>query len=541
MDPNTGPSGEDDALADALDAYLRAVQARDTAAAARMLAERPELAAWHDCLRNLDDLADSLAPEPASVARGAGTEGGLPRPFGPYELLEEIGRGGMGVVYRAWHHGLGRAVAVKLLAGGILSSAEERRRFLAEARLAAGIRHPRVVAIHDAGEIDGQPWCAMDLVDGDDLAARLARGALPIGEAVRVVAEVARAVEHLHRAGVIHRDIKPSNILLDRSGDPHLADFGLARGDSAAATATGAILGTPASMAPEQAAGRSDLVDARSDVWGLGVVFYEALCGRAPFGRDTPIDTLLDVLERDPLPPRHFAPRVPRDLERLCLRCLEKNPARRPPSAGALADELERWLASGRVDPGDGGPWHRAARIVRRHPAAAFRVLGIAGALLAIVARVVSQPDSLAFYAPVAAGLVAWGMLAAGWEALGEGWLTAPASRAAAARGRVAKIGLVLTDVVSVTTLLAAVRGVDTPLVAVYPLLVAASGLWLDRRLVRAVTGACLAAYLLLVASSPEPVRWHVAAILAVLVLVTAAITEYQADRVRVPRPRAAH
>ena len=539
MEPDAAPSGPDAALAEALDAYLRAAQEGDAAAAARLLAERPELAAWRGCLEGLDGLAESLAAEPAPGSIAPGLPGGSPRRFGPYELVEEIGRGGMGIVYRARHAGLGREVAVKLLAGGVLSSAHERRRFLAEARLAAGIRHPRIVAIHDAGEIDGQPWCAMDLVDGDDLATRLGRGSLPLPEAVRLVAEVARAVEHLHRAGVIHRDIKPSNILLDRSGAPHLADFGLARGGTGAATATNAILGTPASMAPEQAAGRSDLVDARSDVWGLGVVLYQALCGEAPFGRETAIDTLLDVLERDPLPPRHFAPRVPRDLERLCLRCLEKNPARRPPSAAALADELDRWLAVGRVDPGDGAPWHRAARLVRRHPAAAFRILGIAGALAAIAARVAQQPESLAFYLPVLAGLVVWGALAAGWEALGEGWLREPESPAAAARARAAKIGLVLTDVVSVTTLLAAVRGVDTPLVAVYPLLVAASGLWLERRLIRAVTGACLAAHLLLVALSPEPVRWHVAAILAVIVLVTAAITDYQAGRVRVPRPPA--
>ena len=536
MSDDPGPTGGDedqDPLAESLDAYLLALQTGDAARAARLRREHPRLGEWQGYLRDLDDLATALSP---GHGTSPATEAALPRHCGPYELLEVIGRGGMGVVYRARHAGLGRDVALKLLAGGALAGEEQRRRFLAEARFAASIRHSHVVAIHDAGEFEGQPWCAMDLVEGDDLATCLRRGPFPVRDAVRLVADVARAVGHLHRCGVIHRDIKPSNILLDRDGTPHLADFGLARGTAADATATGAILGTPASMAPEQASGRNDLVDERCDVWGLGVVLYTALCGQAPFGRDTPIDTLLDVLERDPLPPRHFAPRVPRDLERLCLRCLEKNPVRRPPSAAILADDLEHWLAGGRIDPGDGGPWHHAARMVRRHPAAAFRILGIAGAIVAVAARVAALPSSAGYYLPVVAGLVAWGALAAAWEALGEGWLRPTTGAREARRAAVAKIGLVLTDVVSVTCLLAIVKGVETPLVTVYPVLVAASGLWMDRRVVRAVSAACLAAYGLLLLAAPEPPRWHVAAIHAVLLLITAALTEYQVGRLRVPR-----
>lgn len=525
----------DEPTAEVLDDYLHALQSGDDARAARLRQEHPRLAGWSDCLHDLDALAVTLTTgEPASES---GQLPGLPRYFGSYELLEEIGRGGMGVVYRARQVGLERQVAVKLLSAGALASAEQRRRFLVEARLAAKIRHPSIVAVHDAGDLEGQPWCAMDLVEGDDLATRIRSAPLGVRDAVQIVAQVARAVEHLHAGGVIHRDIKPSNVLLDVAGVPHLADFGLARGDTGDATATGAIIGTPASMAPEQASGRNDLVDTRTDVYGLGTVLYEALCGRAPFGGATVIDTLLDVIERDPLPLRHFAPRVPRDVERLCLRCLEKDRDHRPPSAAFVAQELERWLAGGRIDAGDGGPVHRVARLVRRHPAAAFRLLGIVGTLVTVAARCAVDPSMLPFYLPVMAGLVSWGALSAFWERVGEGWLHTRVDGKSARRAAMAKFGLVLTDVVSVTALLVLVHGTATPLVAVYPLLVAASGLWLDRRVVRAVTVACLAAYGTLLAVSPEQVRWHVATIFAVLVAVTAAITDFQAARVRAPRP----
>lgn len=522
--------------AEVLDEYLRALQAGDEATAAALQRDHPRLAGWSACLHDLDALAETLAVGSGSVD-AAPEVGALPRRFGSYELLEEIGRGGMGVVYRARQVGLERDVALKLLSAGNLASAEQRRRFLVEARLAAGIRHPRIVAVHDAGDLDGQPWCAMDLVEGEDLATRIRSAPLAVRDAVRMVADLARAVEHLHASGVVHRDIKPSNVILDATSAPHLADFGLARGGTGDATATGTILGTPASMAPEQAAGRNDLVDARTDVYGIGVVLYEALCGRAPFGGATAIDTLLDVIERDPLPPRHFAPTVPRDVERLCLRCLEKNRSRRPPSAAYVAGELERWLAGGGIDVGDRGLMNDVARLVRRHPAAAFRLVGILGTLVPVVARCVIDPSTLAYYRPVIAGLSAWALLSVFWEWVGEGWLNVRRDRRDARRAAVAKIGLVLTDVVSVTALLGTVRGGTTPLVAVYPLLVAASGLWLDRRIVRAVTVACLAAFGTLLAVSAERVPWHVATIVAVLVVVTAAITDFQMARVRAPRP----
>lgn len=525
---------EPDLPPEILDAYLAALQSGDQAAQAALLAAHPALGEWTACLHGLEGLAAAIAgddvdrPEPHAP----------PHSFGPYELLGELGRGGMGVVYRARHVSLGRDVAVKFLAGGVCASTEQRRRFLAEARLAARIRHPRIVSIHDAGDRDGQLWCAMDLVDGDDLRALLRAGPLPVGEAVHLVAAIARAVEHLHDHGILHRDVKSSNILVDASGTPYLTDFGLARGDGGDATLTGTVLGTPASMAPEQAAGRVREIDERCDVYGLGTVLYEALSGVPPFGGDSPIDTLLDVLERDPLPPSHHNPAVPRLLDRVCLRCLEKAPSRRPATAAALADDLETWLAEGRIAPWSDSPANRVGRLLRRHPAAGFRLLSIGATIVIVVGRCLADPETAGFYRPVLVGLFLWGALAILWEALGT-------RRAAVAGADTRPVpgakhawvaGLWLTDVISVTVLLALVDGKSGPLLAVYPLLVAASGLWLDQRLVHLVTIACLTAHAILAVATPGPVAWHVAFILDVLVLCTAAITTFQIGRIRLPR-----
>ena len=533
--PPQAPPEEPDLPAEILDGYLSALQKGDQAAEAELLAAHPALGPWTACLRGLDGLAAAIAGEGEAEPAVA-----LPRVFGPYELLAELGRGGMGVVYRARHVSLGRDVAVKFLAGGVCASGEQRRRFLAEARLAARIRHPRIVSIHDAGDRDGQLWCAMDLVDGDDLAALLRDGPLSVAEAVHLVVEVARAVHHLHTSGILHRDVKSSNILLDASGTPYLTDFGLARGDDGDATMTGTVLGTPASMSPEQAAGRVREIDARSDVYGLGTVLYEALCGTPPFGGTSAIDTLLDVLEREPLPPSHHNPAVPPLLDRVCLRCLEKAPSRRPATAAALADDLESWLAEGRIAPWNDSLANRIGRLIRRYPAAGFRLLGIAGTMAIVLLRCLANPETVGFYLPVLFGLALWGALAVFWEALGTRRPAIAQPRSASRPAPVATeawvAGLVLTDVISVTALLALVDGKSGPLLAVYPLLVAASGLWLKQRLVYLVTLACLTAHAILAVVAPGPVAWHVAGILDVLILCTAAITAFQIGRIRLPR-----
>ncbi len=266
--------------------------------------------------------------------------------FGDYELRGELGRGGMGVVYRAWEPALGRMVALKMVLPGALPDQAEVERFRAEAAAAARLHHPHIVSVHHVGACEGRHYFSMDLIEGPSLAQALAQGPLPGREAARHLAVVARAIHHAHEQGVLHRDLKPGNVLLDRDGRPHVADFGLAkqlRGDKGM-TRTGNLLGTPSYMAPEQASGDRDLGPA-VDVYGLGALLYELLTARPPFRGETPLDTLLQVLEIDAAPPRLLNPKVDRDLETICLKCLAKNPADRYASALALAEDLERYLA----------------------------------------------------------------------------------------------------------------------------------------------------------------------------------------------------
>jgi hypothetical protein len=266
--------------------------------------------------------------------------------FGDYDLFGELGRGGMGVVYKAHDRKLNRVVALKMILPGPLSTEEDVRRFHTEAEAAGRLRHPNIVAVHAVGSIEGTHYYSMDFINGPSLAARVADGPLPGPVAARYLVTVARAVQHAHDQGVLHRDLKPSNILLDAEDRPHVTDFGLAKrlGGDSRQTRTGAVLGTPSYMAPEQAAGKVHELGPACDVYGLGAVLYELLTGRPPFRAETPIDTLMQVMEHQPVPPRLLNPKVPRDLETICLKCLEKEPRARYPSAAALADDLERFL-----------------------------------------------------------------------------------------------------------------------------------------------------------------------------------------------------
>ncbi len=311
----------------------------------------------------------------------------LVRRFGDYELLEEIARGGMGVVYKARQAKLNRVVALKMILAGQLASAADVQRFYTEAEAAASLDHPGIVPIHEIAEHQGQHYFSMAFVEGRSLAEALRDGPLEPREAARLVRAVAEAVQHAHAHGIVHRDLKPQNVLLDRHGQPKVTDFGLAKkaGDSQL-TASGAIVGTPSYMPPEQAGGKGKEVGPAADVYSLGAILYALLTGHPPFQAPTAMDTLLLVLGQDPVPPRRQNPQVPVDLETICLKCLQKPPARRYSSAQALADDLGRWLDGVPIAARPVGRLERLAKWARRRPAvAALAVLSVLAPLSLLI------------------------------------------------------------------------------------------------------------------------------------------------------------
>jgi tRNA A-37 threonylcarbamoyl transferase component Bud32 len=313
----------------------------------------------------------------------AGQAGERLKYFGDYELLAELAHGGMGVVWKARQTSLNREVAVKMIRAGALASPEEVQRFIREAEAAANLQHPNIVAIHEVGEHDGQHYFSMDYVAGRDLEALVKDGPLPPRRAARYVKLIAEAIHFAHQRGTLHRDLKPQNVLIDAADQPRITDFGLAKimQDDSRLTDTGVVMGSPSYMPPEQAAGRGGDIGPASDVYSLGAMLYELLTGRPPFRGSTALATLQQVLDVEPSAPRKLKADIPVDLETITLKCLEKAPTARYPTARALAEDLERFLSG---EPVLGRPASRLRKAVswgRRHPG----VLAAAAALAMVV------------------------------------------------------------------------------------------------------------------------------------------------------------
>jgi serine/threonine protein kinase/tetratricopeptide (TPR) repeat protein len=339
-----------------------------------------------------------------------------------YEILDEIGRGGMGVVYRARHLGLNRVVALKMVRAGPHAAPEELRRFRGEAELVAGLQHPNITQIYDVGEHEGLPFFSLEYVSGGSLAQRLAGRPQEFRAAAALIETLAHAVHYAHEHGVVHRDLKPANVLLEGPGfrvrgsgeeeiqasamlrgyalnpeprtlNPKITDFGLAKrlAPDAALTGSGALIGTPQYMAPEQAAGHSRAIGPATDVYALGVILYEMITGRPPFGTPSIVETLEQVRSQEPVAPGHLIPKLPRDLETICLKCLQKDPAHRYPDAAALAGDLRRYLAGESIVARPVGQAVRLARWCRRKPAiaslAAALVLASLGGVIGIAGQ----------------------------------------------------------------------------------------------------------------------------------------------------------
>jgi serine/threonine protein kinase len=387
-------------------------------------------------MKSPDENALTGSWAPAVVGKGrvpapTDSHGAPAAPGAPpgYEILGELGRGGMGVVYKARQVRLDRLVALKMILAGGHAGAAELARFRAEAQAIARLRHPNVVQVYEVGEHEGLPFFSLEYVEGGSLADRLDGTPQPAPAAAALVETLARAVHAAHEQAVVHRDLKPANILLRQKSeignpnpgaravseleisglgfpsdlgfrisglDPFITDFGLAKrlGDATGQTATGAILGTPSYMAPEQAGGGGKAAGPAADIYALGAILYELLTGRPPFKAATPLDTVLQVVNEDPVPPSRLNSRVPRDLETVAAKCLQKEPAKRYGSALELADDLARFLAGEPVRARAVGPWERAVKWARRRPAVAAliavcaaAVLGFLGVVLAYNAR----------------------------------------------------------------------------------------------------------------------------------------------------------
>jgi serine/threonine protein kinase len=519
---------EDAELFAVLDRYMSSLHEGDLPSRSVLLERHPSLVKWVRYLELLDQLAPEGSPgerQPADQPRR--TEDAEPQPFGKYELRGEIGRGGMGVVYRAHQTDLDRPVALKMILSSRLASPDDVRRFYAEARAAGSLRHPNIVGIHEAGEVHGQHFFAMDFIEGRSLAQELERGPFDAQRAAECVAAVGRAVQYLHDHNMIHRDLKPSNILLAPDGTPYVTDFGLAKtyGSNSAHTQSGLIVGTIGYMSPEQAAGHAPAHSPLSDIYSLGAILFELLTGRPPFQNASPIDTLLEVIESEPPRPRQLNRSIPLSLELVCLRCLEKDPRRRYPSAAALVEDLEHFLRGEPLNVTPAGVIHRVLRWARREPTLAMHLGAIFISALIVQVKYMISGYDLPYHLVVMGLFAAWATVAVMCQFLLR----------RAHNNDIARYLWAAADTYLLTLTLYVAEDPLGPLLVGYPLLIVASGLFFRVRLVTFMTLACLLAYTSLVVVGRDPiVKSHYTLIYAAALAVIGLVCGYQTYRVRV-------
>jgi serine/threonine protein kinase len=557
-DDSTSTALLDSAIAEFLDNDARGGEIDRAALLVRYAPVAAELEAFfadHDRmrrvalpLRELLRAASSAAASDVTLdwrALSAGTEGaeqrGAGQQVGRYQLLGELGRGGMGVVYKARDLKLHRTVALKMMPAGRFASSEDLQRFRNEARLAAGLTHPGIVPIYEADQWEGLPYFAMAFVEGAHLADRIQAGPLSAQVAARLLKKIAAAVAYAHSQGVIHRDLKPANILLASStesgapaeGDepePAITDFGLAwrRDLDERLTTTGQVLGTPAYMSPEQASGRRREIGESTDIYALGAILYAMLTGHPPFQAESPVEVILQVLENDPPPPRRLNPSVPRELEAICLKCLEKSAQHRYATAQELVADLERFL---RREPPEAGQ-RSIARWLRhwgrREPVGAWHVAGLALMLVLVQGIYLAQPHSdWAYHLRICFTLAGW--LAAG---VGLQYL----ARREPLRGATQYLWSGV-DAIFLTGLLAFLAAPLGLLLSGYLLLVAAAGLFFRTRLVVFTTLVAMLASLLLFGLRPEVAQpLHYALVYEAALAITGFVVGYQVWRFRIVR-----
>ncbi len=509
--------------------------------------DTPRKATGSDVTTTFDAAADADREQGDFVASVAGQR------IGDYEVIRELGRGGMGVVYQARHLTLNRVVALKMILGGQFACADDLARFQAEARAAASLDHPGIVSIYEIGQCLGQPFFAMAFVEGPSLAEVLHSGPLAPQVATRLFRKIVAAVAYAHEHGVIHRDLKPANVLMERSGvvssgvvsggqglspltthhsllTPKITDFGLAKrldGESQL-TVSGQLLGTPLYMSPEQAAGRIREVGPAADIYSLGAIFYVMLTGQPPFMADNPVEVILQVLESDPPLPRTLHPEIPRELEWICLKCLEKNLKDRYASATALGDDLDRVLRHEPVEARLPTFAQRFRRWMRREPVLAWHVLCLSLVLLLIQAIFLLHPQrDLAYHLRISGIVGQW--LALCWACH---WLLV--------RERDAPWShyfWLAADAVMLTALLA---NLDTRLGALlgsYLALICVSGLFFQPRLVAFTTAVAATASVVLFALRPEEAApLHNAFLFLTSLVMTGFLVGYQVWRMGVLR-----